>query len=791
MIDTQENTYFVTLKQQYEPANPAGTVRYGSLLRYDKDNDEWKWLDRSTGLSENIVSDAIYDYGRKLLCVSYRNGNIDVISEKGKTNIPGLMLSGGDMSKDVRSMTADPASSQIWIATATGYLTIDPAKGEVVTSRNFKREINCVASFGDKLFVGTPEGLYYGDLRTGNFEALQRLGSMEKVLRLIPLGDNRLYVCSGDAKPRRMWYVSKSGDGFSLTPCSGENVYSAEPGKDGLLIWESRGLSWIDAKDYATATNSKPASVENSTSSIAASADGKEVWFTLGRKGFSRFTAPRNGGEWTLTMDQFFPNSSRAFKCVEMAYHPDYGMLVRGHGGEQGFGGIFLYLSDRLSSLKDGEWTPLALNYLMPSPPAALALGNPNGLAIDPKNSNHIYCGSMQDGLLRIDLSAPEKSIHLSRSNAAGVDNHNFITVADPPKAWSKMCNFASPKFDSEGNLWTVYFNPDDPARFNARVWTPADRLATTGKSNYHKMNELEYDIKMQATAKIIPLVHAANKNLLVADGGTYDESLYIIDTDGTPTERKDDRVYPLPTYVDQDGMTFTNHNIEIIYEDPATGKVWIGGREGVFYFDPSEVVKGNTGVRRVKVARNDGTGLADYLLDGAWVTHIVADPSGKKWFSTLGAGIVVTSADGKEVVRTLNSSNSELPHDNVHGLAYNPANNSMMISTEEGLCEYFLSSGASDSGDDYNVRAYPNPVRPGYAGLVTIDGLPDNAAVKVTDSAGNMIKELGVASSNEITWDITNLYNRRVPAGIYYILATNGPDDNSFAKVTKILIVD
>lgn len=791
VLDTPDFTYFVTLKQTYEPANRAGTVRYGSLLRYDKDNDEWKWLDKSTGLSENIVSDAIYDARRNILTIAYRNGNIDVFGKDGrKVNIPGLMLANSQVSKEVRSMAIDPETSEVWIATSNGYILIDPVKREVVTNRTFSDEINCVAFFDGKLFIGTPDGLYYGDKRASSISGMEKTGNIKNVNRLITLGDNRLYVRSNDGHPSRVTYLEK-GNPQTLLPVGNDYTYSLEPGSGGLMLWDSNGLHWIDATSYTVTDYSKPSVVDNSSKHIAASADGRSVWFVQGRNGISRFDAPRDGKEWTVRMQDYYPNASRAFKCVEMACHPQYGMMVRGHGEEQGFNGIFLYLSDRLSALKDGDWTPLALNYISGIDPAGLDMYNPNGLAIDPKNTDHIYCGSMQHGLMRLDLAAPEKSIHLSRSNESGSDRPGFIDVVPPPAAWDKMCNFSTPRFDNDGNLWTIYYNPDKIDICQIWVWTPEDRLATTGRDNYRPMKKLDYDIEIKATSDVFPLVHSSNRNLLIVNSGWGSNSLFIIDTAGTPGDRGDDNVYAVTTFVDQDGTTFTPSVLEYFYEDPSSGTVWVGAHEGVFTFNPSEVVKGNTSVRRIKVARNDGTGLADYLLDGAYVSRIAVEPSGKKWFATIGAGIVVTSVDGKEVIRTFNASNSGLPHNNVHGIAFNPLNNSMMISTEEGLCEYFLPGNGGDSGSGDQARAYPNPVRPGYAGLVTIDMLPDNAAVKVTDAAGNMVKELGLASGDEITWDLTNLYNKRVPPGIYYILATNGPDDNAFAKVTKILIID
>ena len=148
-----------------------------------------------------------------------------------------------------------------------------------------------------------------------------------------------------------------------------------------------------------------------------------------------------------------------------------------------------------------------------------------------------------------------------------------------------------------------------------------------------------------------------------------------------------------------------------------------------------------------------------------------------------------MTNADGTKVLTTYTTGNSGLPSDIIDGLCYNPENGSMMVSTEKGLVEAFLNE--SEVSGSAQVRAYPNPVRPGFMGTVTIDMLPDGSMVKIMDGAGRMVRELGEATDGSVEWDITNHNRRRVPAGVYYILGTNGSNQDSFSKMGKILVVE
>ncbi len=51
------------------------------------------------------------------------------------------------------------------------------------------------------------------------------------------------------------------------------------------------------------------------------------------------------------------------------------------------------------------------------------------------------------------------------------------------------------------------------------------------------------------------------------------------------------------------------------VFEDASTGLVWLGLDKGVVNFRPADIIRTGGRVNRIKVSRNDGTNLADYLL--------------------------------------------------------------------------------------------------------------------------------------------------------------------------------
>ena len=264
-------------------------------------------------------------------------------------------------------------------------------------------------------------------------------------------------------------------------------------------------------------------------------------------------------------------------------------------------------------------------------------------------------------------------------------------------------------------------------------------------------------------------------------------DQIVVYNTAGTLDNMSDDKKVQLKAKIfDQDGGEVNLFGVNCAYEDPSTGFVWFGTESGVYYLQPQNILKGQTNVSRIKVSRNDGTSLADYLLNGVGVRAIVVDPQGRKWFGSGGAGIVVTSSDGRTVLGEFTETNSDLPSNYIYNLCYNPASRSMMVSTEKGLAEFFIGSSGEAENNSDEVRAFPNPVAPDYHGWVTIDGLPDNSLVKIVDASGNLVRELGQAESGSIQWDIMSYNNRRVNTGVYYVLSSpvSGSGDSNVAKI-------
>ena len=107
-------------------------------------------------------------------------------------------------------------------------------------------------------------------------------------------------------------------------------------------------------------------------------------------------------------------------------------------------------------------------------------------------------------------------------------------------------------------------------------------------------------------------------------------------------------------------------------------------------------------------------------------------------------------------------------------------------FATDRGLVAY--KGDAQDTGDSFGeVIAYPNPVRPGFQGDITIKGVAENADVRITDVVGNLIHKTR-SSGGIVKWDQTNLKGQKVASGIYLVLMINS--DGMETATAKIAIV-
>ena len=784
VVETPKYVYFTSRQVMKNTSYET----FFSLFRFDKEGEELMPLSTSNLLNGNSVKDMIYNPEKGYLAVLYKDFEIDLLYNDGTvTFIPYYAQASISYPKDVHSLSIDPSNDRLYLATDFGYVAINDKKNEVAESRLYGESFQSFCRMGEYYLVARDNEILMAPasaprLSVDQYEPVEKFNNQ---VTFYPLSDNFCIVAIGnpDNNTRQLKLLSLNSSKPTFKDLFSANILNIDYNSKGLIVT-------TDKEIYQFLPDGNHTSVEkheNFANSSVASDNLVEFWNAEKRKGLS--SVKSSGEQWSLTRDWMLPDSPATFATTSFVNHPNKGFLMLNYGYSWPTYQLNNLNPLQLSGYKNGRWTNYAPAYT--NPERINLLNSTSGMAVDPDNNNLIYISSYHKGIARINLNDPNDIIHLSHKNDNDKDNEGFIIFPLIPELNPNYSNKSQPNFDKQGNLWIAYPNWDNQAdpKPNYYVWLAADRKATTSANDIRMPQRVEFDTFCPITNFIQSIVLTqTGKGIIVHTPGSSDEKIIMIDTNGTPLDLDDDKIYSFPDFTDADGNEVKMERINYIWEDPVSGNVWVCHVYGVGYFVPSQVRNGKYVFNRVKVSRNDGTNLADYLLDGVSVNYVTGDADGRKWFATAG-GVVCTSFDGREILEEFNTSNSPLPDDIVYGIGYNSETNSLMFSTNQGYAEYMLPvSQASTIKED--IRAYPNPVRPEYSGYVTITDIPVGSFVKIVNAAGSLVKELGVMSGFEILWDLSDSNFNRVKSGVYHILVSPSDENSSYSTVGKILVM-
>ncbi|MBE0676962.1 MAG: T9SS type A sorting domain-containing protein, partial [Bacteroidales bacterium] len=369
----------------------------------------------------------------------------------------------------------------------------------------------------------------------------------------------------------------------------------------------------------------------------------------------------------------------------------------------------------------------------------------------DPDDESHFYVSSWGNGLYEFRDGTMTKNYNQYNSPLSSIR---------PGENFTRICGLA---FDRSGNLWMTQSGVPG----NLKALTPEGNWITTS---------INLNVPVAGD-----MITDRNDYIWVILPRGY--GLLVYDPAGTPEITSDDRYLRLQVE-DTEGRVM--NNLFSITTD-LDGNIWVGTDMGpAVFYNPARVFAGGLTASRIKIPRNDGSGLADYLLGTETVTTIAIDGANRKWFGTMSSGAYLMSDDGKEQLIHFNSTNSPILSDNVVKIAVNGANGEVWFGTSEGIVSF--RGDATAGKEDYSgIYAFPNPVREDYEGVVTITGLVENSSVKITDVSGNLVYET-TSLGGQVTWDLHNYRSARVATGVYLVFCSN--EDGTLAKVTKMLVI-
>lgn len=364
---------------------------------------------------------------------------------------------------------------------------------------------------------------------------------------------------------------------------------------------------------------------------------------------------------------------------------------------------------------------------------------------INPKQTNQVFLSSFHDGLL--EIVDDELSQHYDENNG------------DLPGVLPTDIRLNGADFDAQGNLWVTNSQASQGLlRFNGADF------------NFYDVTSVIPDVN--ENMGFTDLVISDLGDIYFGSGGNgvigYDPNTqYFVKVRGEEEQGNLPSNYVLSLALD--------HN----------NQLWIGTEYGLrVLYNPSQMFTDPaTSTNAIIVLDDDG--VAQELLAGLTINAIAVDGSNNKWIAT-SSGVFYLSSDGQKTIYKFTSDNSPLPSNLISDIAIDGSSGLVYIGTEQGLLAF--KGTATDAQEDLStVRAFPNPVRPGYSGVVTIDGLMANADVKITDIEGNLVYEK-VTEGGNIQWDTCAFGRHKVASGVYMVLITSA--DQLDIKVTKIMII-
>lgn len=718
----------------------------GFIYCYDQTDNSVAAFNKVNGLNDYNVSAISYSSHRQALVIAYANSNIDVLTNDGHViNIPDLKLK--TMSQDKTINAIYNADKYSYIATGFGVCAVDISRGEIYESYNIDANTYDVVLEGYTLYAATENGIMTGDIRKNlldksNWEML----CQDKVKQMAffngtlycSMENGGLHKC--DLSTGRIEPVNAAATTYSyLNVCDDRLLFGT--GNQVNMITENGGI-------IKTTIDTELQDAEFSAS------DGL-LWGAVSDKGLYSYRWDAETSGFALNASEIRPDGPLRNYFYDMKFENGKLFIVGG-----GFDGVKIYNPGTVMFYQDGKWSTL-----QDGDPVSQLGGytymNVVSVAQDPTDETHHFVGSAFGGLYEFKDGIAVNLYSCDNSPLESASQNN-----------RQLTRAGALNYDRYNNLWLTNSSGTEPIKAIKPDGTWVS-LPFMEISRFPTLDKMIID----------------SRGWLWGTSRFSEEGIYCIDYNGTVDNFSDDRYAFLGAYVNQDGASTSARTYDIC--EDRDGDIWIGTESGPFVIynaerlpdaDPSTFQ-----VTQIKIPRNDGSNLADFLLSGERINVIKVDGANRKWIGTENTGLYLISADGQEMIHHFDETNSPLFGNAIRSLAIDNSTGEVFIGTDYGLLSYM--SDATEPQPSFNdeIYAYPNPVEPGYEDVIAIKGLVEDTDVKITDTAARVIAQ-GKSNGGMFAWDGRDASGRLVPTGIYLVFAADASGKSGI--VTKITVI-
>ncbi len=730
------------------------------LFYYSLTDNSVEPLSKISGLSELSVSALGFDANSSTLLIAYTNANIDLLIGNKIYNLSDIKRKNLTGDKNIYAVAF--RNNFAYLSCGFGIVVVDLVRREIkdtyiIGPGGTSIRVFDIDFLGNTVFAATETGVFTADINNPN------LGFFGNWTLSLPdngnAGDYNIIETFGNqvfvnyAKPNAL--VSNSTDeGFVFNgtswiapsvPIDPAKYYSYRA-SDGKLIMTNSYSSRVFDSNLNQIQNINNSIYADPVMRDAIPGNDGIIWIADNEQGLVRVTATGN-------IDFIYPGGPRSDLVSAMAV--SNGHLWATHATRTAFW-FNTYAQGNFSEYKNGTWktynNKTVTNYNIGQ------FFDNMSLAIDPKNSSHVYVGSKGNGILEMLNGIPVASYRDTNSTLQpGIGN-------------PLECQVVGMGFDESGNLWALNSLAAKPVnvRTTEGQWKAFSIPGISGAPLYGDMTIDSYGQKW---------INILGNNAPLGSG------LVVYDDNGTLDDITDDRSRFLTTGPGRGNLPSVD--IRAITED-LENEIWLGTGKGVaVIYSPSSVITSDNFDAQQILIKQDG--INQYLLESEVVTAIAVDGANRKWIGTESGGAFLMSSDGTKQILNFNELNSPILSNYILSIAIDQQSGDVYFGTNRGIISY-KGDAIAGSGGCNNPLVYPNPVRENYDGPIAIKGLVPNGNVKITDVSGNIVFET-TANGTQAIWAGKNFEGKKVQTGVYLVFSTDDEGENTC--VTKLLFIN
>ncbi len=703
------------------------------------DADELERYSKVTGLNEVGVNCIGWDASTQQLVIAYNNSNVDVLKGSIVKNIGDIKRSSITGNKTINHIFCENATA--YLSSGLGIIVSDLNKYEIKSTwiiGNNGNQINVNACTANNSFIyaATNEGLKRANKNSSNlsnFSAWQNLSGSNGLANGTVVN---VFNCNNQI------IVQKSDSLFVLNGNNWNLLYAD-------FNWQMISASTTENKILLT---QKSATGASRVLQLNANGNIEKTVQQSGIISMPKFATLSNGAIWTAdffgglskyttSFQRFIPNGPPATASGSMLFNNNVLYAAAGSVNEAW---NYQYNRDGIFNYKDGSWgfdgyfsksifdTILDFITLAASP-------------ID----NSIWAGSYGGGLVNLN------------NNVVSVYKQSNSTL-QPAIGDATSYRVSGLAFDGNNNLWIGNY----AAPQNLQVRKP---------NGSFKAFTIPFGHFENAISQIV--VDDNNQVWMVSPRGNgvfcynYGNNIDALNDDKWKYLRIGNGTGNLPS-----------NNVYCLAKDK-NGFIWVGTDKGIGVVQcASEIFTQNCDA--IKPIIQQGA-FAGFLFQDQEVQCIAVDGANRKWVGTK-KGLWLISADGDKIIYQFTADNSPLLNNDVKQLTINPTTGEVFIATFTGICS-FRSTATEARENNSNVLVFPNPVPPNFTGTIAINGLVNNAIVKIAEPNGRLVFQTR-ALGGQAVWNGKNYKGEKVASGVYLVLVKN--DEGTETIVSKIFIV-